>query len=150
MKKFLLLAAIFGMLCSPSQAKTWWNYEASCTVTDVQPTPAVPFETAGYTIRIAFDAKNPTKINNLQISPDADQTDFVDVLSRDYSKVKYWKDGKNIIWTGEPKFPNHPVTEKGTLRDSGGNSATYVVEMFDGGEKGSTIYSICRVEKLKS
>jgi hypothetical protein len=59
--------------------------------------------------------------------------DFVDVLSRNYSKVKYWKDGKNIIWTGEPKFPNHSVIEKGTLRDSGGNSATYVVEMFDGG-----------------
>ena len=100
MKKVLLLAAIFGVLCSPSQAKTWWNYEASCTVTDVQPTPALPFETAGYTIRIAFDARNPTKINNLQISPNADQTDFVDVLSREYSKVKYWKDGKNIIWTG--------------------------------------------------
>jgi hypothetical protein len=98
-------------------------------------------------IRIAFDARNPTKINNLQISPNADQTDFVDVLSRDYSKVKYWKDGKNIIWTGEPKFPNHPVIEKGTLRVSGDNSATYVVEMFDGGDKGWTIYSICRVEK---
>ena len=80
MKKFLLRAGIFGMLCSPSQAKTWWNYEASCTVTDVQPTQALPFETAGYTIRIAFDAKNPTKINNLQISPNADQADFVDVL----------------------------------------------------------------------
>src|SRR6476619_5763121 len=91
MKKVLLLAAIFGMLCSPSQAKTWWNYEASCTVTDVRPTPALPFETAGYTIRIAFDARNPTKINNLQISPNADQTDFVDVLSREYSKLKYWK-----------------------------------------------------------
>ena len=147
MKKFLLLAAIFGMLSSPSQAKTWWNYEASCTVTDVQPTPAVPFETAGYTIRIAFDPKNPTKINNLQISPNANQTDFIDVLLRDYNKVKYWKDGKNIIWTGEPKLSNHPAIEKGTLRDSEGNSATYVVETFDGGEKGSTIYSICRVEK---
>ena len=147
MKKSLLLAAIFGMLCSPSQAKTWWNYEASCTVTDVQPTPAIPFETTGYTILIAFDAKNPTKISNLQISPNADQADFVDVLSRNYSKVKYWKDGKNIIWTGEAKFSNRPAIEKGTLSDSGPNSATYVVEMFDDGEKGSTIYSICRVEK---
>ena len=147
MKKFLLLAGIFGMLCSPSQAKTWWNYEASCTVTDVQPTPALPFETTGYTIRIAFDAKNPTKINNLQISLNAHQTDFADVLSRNYSKVKYWKEGKTIIWTGEPKFQNHPIIEKGALRDSGDNSATYVVEIFDGGEKDSTIYSICRVEK---
>jgi hypothetical protein len=147
MKKVLLLAAIFGVLCSPSQAKTWWNYEASCTVTDVQPTPALPFETAGYTIRIAFDARNLTKINNLQISPNADQTDFVDVLSREYSKVKYWKDGKNIIWTGQHNLPNHPAIEKGTLSDSGHNSATYVVEMSDGGENGWTINSICRVEK---
>ena len=149
MKKVLLLAAIFGMLCSPSQAKTWWTYEASCTVTDVQPTPGLPFETAGYTIRIAFDAKNPTKINNLQICPNADQTNFADVLSRNYSKVKYWKDGKDIIWTGEPKFQNHPVIEKGTLHFSGDNSATYVVEIFDRGEKDSTIYSVCRVSQAE-